>query len=482
MKKYHKICKCCGKPFDTNSPQKLFCDRPHYLPCPVCGKLVLKPDRDFTKPPKCCSTKCTHELRKRKFKPKICAYCGEWFIPNSGVAKICNKTHYKNCEICGNQFIRTPATDGDGITTCSPECTKEKLKRNSLKKYGTAHPMQNKEVQARFHASMKSKYGVEHALQIPGKIKQQQKAAYITNLKHWGVPYACLTEQCIQSQGRIVSNINIEFTKHLKAYGIPYSLETRIEDKSYDIHLPEQNILIEINPTYTHSIIPTHWNTAVTKTYHLEKTQLAEKHGYRCIHVFDWDDWDKVLQLLQPKVPIHARDCTIYKLNAEFAREFTKEHDLQGSCRGQRFCLGLVKDGELYQTMTFGKPRYNKNYSAELLRLCTKSGYRVVGGASRLFKYATENFGLSNIVSYCNYSKFPGTVHEIMGMEFVKLTPPQEVWSKGYKYISANLLRARGYDQLFGTNYGKGVSNEQLMLENGWLPVYDCGQKVFVYR
>jgi hypothetical protein len=62
------------------------------------------------------------------------------------------------------------------------------------------------------------------------------------------------------------------------------------------------------------------------------------------------------------------------------------------------------------------------------------------------------------------------------------MTPPQEIWSKGSQKITANLLRAHGYDQLFGTNYGKGTSNEELMLQNGWLPVYDCGQRVYVFE
>lgn len=156
MMKYKKLCKCCGKEFETNSPQKLFCDREHYLPCPICGKLVLKTDRDFTRPPKCCSSKCTHELRKRSFKPRQCIYCGDWFMPKSGVALVCDKTHYQKCEICGKEFVRTPSTDGDNITTCSPECTKEKLKIRSLKKYGTEHPMQSKEVQKKFSCCYES--------------------------------------------------------------------------------------------------------------------------------------------------------------------------------------------------------------------------------------------------------------------------------------------------------------------------------------
>ena len=42
---------------------------------------------------------------------------------------------------------------------------------------------------------------------------------------------------------------------------------------------------------------------------------------------------------------------------------------------------------ELIEVMTFGKPRYNKKYEWELLRLCTKFGYIVSGGANKLIKY-----------------------------------------------------------------------------------------------
>lgn len=132
--------------------------------------------------------------------------------------------------------------------------------------------------------------------------------------------------------------------------------------------------------------------------------------------------------------------------------------------------------------MTFGKPRYDKKYSVELLRLCTKSGFNVVGGASKLFSYATSEYGLSNIISYCDLSKFSGDVYSKIGMTLVRITPPQEIWSKGDEKITANLLRSRGYDQIFKTNYGKGTSNDQLMLDNGWLPVYDCGQAVYEFK
>ena len=41
---YTKVCKQCGKPFETNNPQKIYCNDKHYLPCPVCSKPVEKKD------------------------------------------------------------------------------------------------------------------------------------------------------------------------------------------------------------------------------------------------------------------------------------------------------------------------------------------------------------------------------------------------------------------------------------------------------
>ena len=46
-------------------------------------------------------------------------------------------------------------------------------------------------------------------------------------------------------------------------------------------------------------------------------------------------------------------------------------------------------------------------------------------------------------------------------------------------HITDNLLRQRGFDQLFGTSYGKGTSNRELMLEHGFVEIYDAGQSVY---
>ena len=63
---------------------------------------------------------------------------------------------------------------------------------------------------------------------------------------------------------------------------------------------------------------------------------------------------------------------------------------------------------------------------------------------------------------------------------------PSKHWVhyKNLQHITDNLLRQRGFDQLLGDKYGtfgKGTSNDELMLSHGFVEVYDCGQSTYVW-
>lgn len=473
--RYQKICAHCGEPFETNNPQKIYCDRDHYRPCPVCGEPVKMIDNDFSRAPKCCSTACAHRLRQTKFKPRNCVFCGKPFIPKSGVQLVCDDIHYATCEICGKQFVRT--ISNQHVTTCSPECTQAKLRIHSLEKYGTEYPMQCSEVQQHFHETMKAKYGVEHALQVA----QFQEKAKATNLDKFGVEYGCLADPCVSASTTLISNANRKFQHLLELKGVAAVTEKRLNRFSYDLHVPQLKLLIEINPSYTHSTAPNHWGAYKSMYYHRDKTQLAEDNGYRCIHVWDWDDWGKVVDLIAPKTALSSEDMSIYRLTPEVTNQFLEENDIHRTCRGQLVSFGLVKDEQVYQVMTFGKPKYDHSYNVQMMRMCTKRGFEITDGFDRLSHFASADYGLSRIIAYCDRSKYTGQEHEQLGMKLARVTPPQLVWSKDKKKITANLLRVHGYDQLFGTTHESDQSDDQLMLSNGWLPVYDCGQRVYVF-
>ena len=130
---------------------------------------------------------------------------------------------------------------------------------------------------------------------------------------------------------------------------------------------------------------------------------------------------------------------------------------------------------------TFGEPRYNKKYEYELLRLCIHSDYYVIGGAEKLFHYFIKHYNPSNIISYCDASKFTGEVYKKLGFVLYRDSIPSKHWYKNSIHITDNLLRQRGFDQLFKTDYGKGTSNDDLMKQHKFLTLWDCGQKTYTW-
>ena len=434
-KTYTKVCKYCKKPFVTSNPRQEYCEDIHYGKCPVCGRVI--PIHDMSVGPQACSDEC----RIKRIQSTCMSRYGDPTAVNSVHSRILAK------QTCLNKY---------GVDHYSKSSDyKEKYTKTMIDKYGTTVPLRSD--------------------MILDKLRN-------TCLQRYGVPYACMRPEC-RSSYRTISKINQEFSEKLHDAGLDSILEFSLDRFSYDIKV--NNILIEINPSITHNsyinIFPN--CDPLDSKYHMNKTDVAEKNGYRCIHVFDWDDWSKIVELITPKNVIYARSCEVHQIDKKSADDFTSSHHLSGRCKGQYFNYGLFYNDELVQVMTFGSPRYNKKYDFELLRLCSRSDVHVSGGASKLFKkfledHKNEHF---SVISYCDRSKFSGDVYPKLGMTLLRITEPAKIWSKGSKKVTDNLLRSRGYDQLFGTSYGKFTSNEQLMIDNGWLPVYDCGQKVFEY-
>lgn len=388
-------------------------------------------------------------------------------------------------------------------------CNKEKAKQTMIAKYGVDNPMKNKEIQDKSKQTCLERYGSEYLLTSNYFLRNKEKyiaksqqtcvekygvktAMHLDDVKNrvkntckerYGVEWNCMRQEAHNSKNKNSVN-NENFAKLLDENNIQYEREFTLNNRSYDFKIG--SILIEINPTPTHNI---NWNpfsktNHIKKSYHFEKSQLAFKNDYRCIHVWDWDDKNKIIELLKDKETIYARKCELKEPTKYETNLFLNENHLQGTCKGQTDRIGLYYNNELIQVMTFGKPRYNKKYEYELLRLCTKNGYKVVGGAERCFKHFVDDKNPETIISYCDFSKFSGDIYITLGFTKNKNTNPSCHWYniKTKKHITNNLLIAKGYDNLFGTSYGKGSSNEELMLNNKWLQVYDAGQLTFVWK
>ena len=351
----------------------------------------------------------------------------------------------------------------------------DKSRVTSLDKYGTEYPNQSDIVKSKIDASTLEHYGVNRVC----KLDEFKQKVVDTNRERYGVDYTCLIYS-----GKLKGNdssYNRSFAELLDANNIKYEREFLLQKYSYDFKVG--NTLIEINPTATHN---THFNpygkNRINANYHRDKSNVAKDNGYSVIHVFDWDDTDKVIQLLKSRVTVYARKCDVRVVSDTDTNKYLDMCHLQGTCRGQKIRLGLYYNNQLVSLMTFGKSRFNKNCEYELLRYC--SHYNVVGGAEKLFKYFVDNYKPNSIVSYCDTSKFSGKVYDALGFKYIKTNSPRKHWYsvKEKRHITDGLLLSQGYDRLFKENHGKGTSNEELILDRGYLPIYDCGQSTYIWR
>lgn len=320
------------------------------------------------------------------------------------------------------------------------------------------------------------------------KIEHAKQIRLETNLEKYGVDNAYKLAVYTGS----TSKPNQRFSELLNSLQLEYKQEFFVNSQEvsrgfrYDFKI--NNTLIEINPWPFHNSnwSPIEGTDTIDKNYHKSKTATAFNNGFRCIHVWDWDSQEKIALSLVDKTTLYARRCVIKEVSKKETNTFLNSYHFQNTCKGQKYCYGLYYNDELVQVMTFGKPRYNKNYEYELLRLCTKFGYKVVGGAEKLYKHFIKTVNPTSIISYCDNSKFTGEVYIRLGMTLKDRGIPTKHWysDKLKVHITDNFLRQRGFDQLFGEQfgyYGKGISNDELMIQHGFVEIYDCGQSVYIW-
>lgn len=339
--------------------------------------------------------------------------------------------------------IRKSFTEKYGVPNCfQSEEIKEKIVKTCIEKYGFSSAMQNDEVKKKVSQTIKERYGVNWYVQS----EEYSKNTYISK-----------TAQ--------------DFANRLINRNISVSYEFSLECYRYDIKT--DNTLVEIDPTYTHSILENHWGPGLDKNYHKDKTDVANQFNFKCVHVFDWDCTGKIINIINPnKIDVDDSELQIYILNRATAAKFLNNYSIQGGYSKAAYYIGLVKDNIVYQLVAVGKSRYNSNYYAEITRWQTNPNYRVANGYSKILNFikSDEFLSIRNIVLY--YDKAKQFEDDItLNMKHVHDNPPIMIWSnQGNKFITDRIFRKYGY---------KGIISELDMIKEGWRPVYNCGYSVY---
>ena len=259
-----------------------------------------------------------------------------------------------------------------------------------------------------------------------------------------------------------------------------------LHGKELDIYIPSKKLAIEVNGSYWHSDI------YKDKYYHQNKTIECTKNGIRLLHIFEyeWNDTELrnkienyIIKLCdsQNNNVIYARNCDLRTLDTNTYKEFCELYHLQNYSPAQ-IIYGLYYNNELVQIMSFGKPRFNNEYDYEIIRLCTKTDYIVIGGSEKIFKYFLRETNPSSVISYCDISKFTGDVYRKLGFNLHSISDPGYVWTEP----SSNIVLSRYQTQkqkLIKDGLGTEEQTEtEIMIGLGFLKIYNSGNYVFTYN
>ena len=545
-------CLNCGEEFTKKIPAQKFCSSKckskfysqqltkHICEC--CGKEFI-----WTKRKKIyCSDKCRNILWKKRIsewrlsqesKNKYVESClKNLWVTNPSKLDTIKKKKQKTC--IEHLWVANPSQSN---------MIKKKKEQTYLENLWVKNPSQSKQVQKKKIQTNRDKRWVDY----PFQSKEVLNKSIATNMQKKGHPYNCMDENC-KKASKMRSKENQKFEEYLlqKWFHID-EVDSCLENYLYDIKI--QNTFIEWSPWPYHNLTFQPWkkpkNKIITnnckrleelqrktrektitkeekkekgeilkrrrikENYHKDKTICARENGYRCITVFSWDDKEKIIYLLEDnKEKIYARKCEVKQITYEEAHQLFEAYHLQGDTQKNKnnLYIGLIYEWRLVMAISFGKPRYNKDYEWEILRLCTHKDYSIIWGASKIFKYFIELTNPNNVISYCDMGKFDWKVYEQMGFELLQwnfpsrhrwfrwITNPEkkklekELWyeifipnDKHIHFTDNQINLARGFDQLlwkyFGV-FGKWTRNDELLRKFNYVEVYDCWQATYIWH
>lgn len=256
-----------------------------------------------------------------------------------------------------------------------------------------------------------------------------------------------------------------------------------------DIYLPERNIAIEFNGLYWHSL----GMNGKTKNYHYDKYKKCSDLNIQLIQIWE-DDWrDKKLivirsllnkisitdeELIQKVIPnlvmrnkVYARKTFVNQTSNDIARVFLNENHIQGFVSGTHY-LSLKNENDENVAMMVLKKISGNNF--EISRYATDRN--VVGGFSKLLKYAERYFDVQTFVTFSDNCISDGSLYKNNGFIVDKIIAPD------YKYLvkgkrehkfSYRIKRFKNDNTLL---YKEGMTEFELATMNKIRRIYDAGK------
>jgi hypothetical protein len=402
---------------------------------------------------------------------------------------------------------------------CSIQCVgknptrMKKIQSTMQEKYGAKHPMH---VQKFRDAVSDSLSGRERDF-IPHYTDDLRKETYYS--KEWLEKMYLTEKKSIEYICSVCEVTNAALYRQFKRFGI----ELKRSKRSYfeeqivdfiqqhtnktiklnykdlkdvfevDVFMPEYNLAIECDGLYWHSY------PIKPKEYHQKKKLSCLSQKVNLLSIFE-HEYINSREIVESTILSHlgiynkkirASKCDIRKVSTEQERKFLNENHIQGY-HPSRMAMGLFEDNKLVYLMSFGVPRFDKNYEWEIIRCCGKMNHKVYGGASRLWKNFVENINPRSVISYCNLRYGSGGMYETLGFEREKTTKPSYFYFNPAKLkisskrdsieIIPRYRTQKKYLHKLLENFDPEKTEFENMTSNGYLQVFDSGHFRYIWN
>lgn len=387
----------------------------------------------------------------------------------------------------------------------------QKKKQTMLERYGVENPAQSPALSSKIKETRKTKYSVDplHLELVKRKAAHIRAASFSTNgfqsrldeiaeatgctllgaqswlgMSHF---YRWQHENCgTRFEQRLIkgqmpvcpacspkSKPQSTISNFLKHNNIVFSENCRrtIPPLELDFVLLDHQIAIEVNGCYWHRDFS-------TKHPLLVKTKLAAQKGIQVLHFWDFEVNEKpeivfniILAKLKLLPKIYARNCKVEDIGAAEARSFLERTHLSGFAAGSKY-LALVNNAEIVAVAVFGKNRFDKDHSNELIRFASTPA--VVGGLSKLISHFRK-MAPGAITTFADRRISNGFAYSRIGFNSVSETSPNYLWIKSGTRLTRYQTMKHRLAGVLGSSFDQSKSEKENLLAAGWYRISDCG-------
>lgn len=338
---------------------------------------------------------------------------------------------------------------------------KKKTKETCIQKYMVDNPSKCDRIKDKIRRTMLDRYGEIGVMNIP----EIHDRIVSTNMTKYGVPYYIMVEG-VANHGTKVSKLNKDIFSELSQKVSNCTVEKLVGRYSFDIAVDD--ILLDINPTYTHNLIGNHWNPdGLSYYYHRDKLIAAIRSNYKCRLLFDWNNRCKILDDISKYANesssnvVDCSDTQLVKLSKSAYFEFSSRYSLSSSIRYARSLnIGVVQNRTIIAN-------FHCEYVNQLNKVCitdisSRFGYKLINYEFAL-KLICNLLGQSIVPAYIDLCKIPFWLD--VDISNAKFFGTSIIWSKkADAIVDSNFIDASG------------------MYRKGWLPVADAGKLFYEFN